>query len=141
MNFMKSAIILLSFFVFILTSCQKESITVKPESTDLIGTWINPQYSETEITFDRSTDLPEKNYGITLMSEGKLIERKNIGWCGTPPISYSDYEGNWTENDSIIQINVGYWGGEAKLMWKVLSIDNSHLSVQILSEDYLQAPR
>lgn len=141
MNFMKSAIILLSFFVFILTSCQKESITVKPESTDLIGTWINPQYSETEITFDRSTDLPEKNYGINLMSEGKLIERKNIGWCGTPPISYSDYEGNWSENDSIIQINVGYWGGEAKLMWKVLSIDNSHLSVHILSEDYLQAPR
>lgn len=128
--------LLVLFIILVTISCKKEGSVSTHGSNYLIGTWVNPQYSETQITYDRSAELPENNYGLKFQSEGNLIERKNIGWCGTPPISYGDYEGNWTANDSIVNIEVDYWGGEAKLTWKILSISNNQLTVQILDEEY-----
>jgi hypothetical protein len=63
-------------------------------------------------------------------SDGTLIERKNSGWCGTPPISYADYSGNWTIlNDTLIQISVGYWGGSEKYNLDIESISSDSLQV------------
>ena len=66
-----------------------------------------------------------------------MIERKNIGWCGTPPITYGNYDGNWQEQESILNINTSYWGGSASYQWGVIS-DNNQLVVLRITEEYEQ---
>lgn len=65
-----------------------------------------------------------------------FIERKNAGWCGTPPIAYADFNGSWAKNDSLIDITVDYWGGVANYHWKIISIDNNNLILCKLKEEY-----
>jgi hypothetical protein len=86
----------------------------------------------------KSNKLKENEYGILFKSNGKLTERKNSGWCGTPPISYADFNGYWEEHNSIIEIKVDYWGGLADYQWKIISVDNDILTVYKISEDYNQ---
>jgi hypothetical protein len=124
-------------FVFTLTSisCEKNNDLVKyPDS--LIGNWINPRYSDSIVIFEKSADLKNNEYGLSFKQAGIFVERKNSGWCGTPPISYADYEGTWIKNDSIISITVGYWGGSADYNWKVVSINNGKLKIINVKEDY-----
>jgi hypothetical protein len=37
----------------------------------------------------------------------KLIDLKNAGWCGTPPISDKNYEGTWESIDGKLILNIG----------------------------------
>lgn len=126
-------ILILSF-----SACNKteESINSNPEV--LIGNWILPEYNDSTTTYIRAFSLPENDYGISFQSNNKLIERRNSGWCGTPPIVYADFEGNWTGNDSIIYINVGYWGGTAELTWKIVSLNKQYLTIIRIEENYEQ---
>lgn len=60
---------------------------------------------------------------------------KNAGWCGTPPISYSDYPGTWTIlNDTLVEINVGYWGGTTIYKLDVESVSENSLKVVLISD-------
>jgi len=126
---MKTKISLITLIIgLILISCGKEKTQADIDSK-LIGNWINPSYNDTLVTFDRFNSLKDNDYGFSILFNGKFIERKNSGWCGTPPIAYSDYEGNWTQNDSIISITVGYWGGTVDYKWKIVSIDENNLTI------------
>lgn len=103
---------------------------------NLTGYWVNRQVSDTTITFQRSAGLKDNDYGIAFKDDGTFTERKNAGWCGTPPITYSDFEGTWTKNDSIVNITVGYWGGSVDYQWKVIRLDNKELIIKLLMEEY-----
>jgi hypothetical protein len=47
----------------------------------------------------------------------KLIDLKNAGWCGTPPISDKNYEGTWESIDGkLIKINTEYWSGYERFL-------------------------
>ena len=132
-----------AYFIFLLItlalfSCSKEDIPVQNENTELIGSWINPQYSDTLVTYTRSETLVENQYGITFENMGKLVQRQNSGWCGTPPVTTADYEGTWTQIDSIVSITVGYWGGISTQKWKIVSLNNSKLTLQIIESIYKQ---
>lgn len=66
-----------AYFIFLLItlalfSCSKEDIPVQNENTELIGSWINPQYSDTLVTYTRAETLVENQYGITFENMGKL---------------------------------------------------------------------
>lgn len=130
--------LLVLLIILVTISCKKEESSVNPESTYLVGTWVNPQYSDSLITLESSPNLVDSLYGISFKSNGKLIEHKNSGWCGTPPISYGDYEGNWSEKDSVVNIEVGFWGGTVILQWKLLSITNDHITIHQLSAEYIE---
>lgn len=69
-------------------------------------------------------------------NQRKFIERKNSGWCGTPPVSYSDFEGNWSINDSLLNVSVAYWGGLADYQWKIISLDDKRLTIVVVSQEY-----
>jgi hypothetical protein len=131
--------ILLAFFVsIILLSCQKDETPYQSGNADILGNWINPEYNDTLLTYTRSENLVENQYGISFKPQNKLIERQNSGWCGTPPIVTSDYEGTWTRNDSIINITVAYWGGIADYSWKIISIDRHKMVVYLMKSDFHQ---
>ena len=134
---MKTRISLITLIIGLtLIACEKEKDQINTDTNKLIGSWINPHYNDTLVTFERFNRLKDNAYGFSIKYDNKFIERKNSGWCGTPPISYSDYEGNWTQNDSIISITVGYWGGIVDYKWKIVSIDENNLTIISLENVY-----
>lgn len=98
-------------------------------SENLLGYWISPVYSDAMITYSRANELKDNEYGFVLKPGNVFLERKNSGWCGTPPIIYGDFDGHWYQNDSILNIKVGYWGGKENYQWKIISIENDKLSI------------
>ena len=134
---MKTKISLITLIISLfLIACEKEKDQINRDANLLIGSWINPQYNDSLVTYERFNSLKDNDYGFSIIYDSKFIERNNSGWCGTPPISYSDYEGNWTQNDSIIDITVGYWGGLVDYKWKIVSIDNNNLTIIRIEEEY-----
>lgn len=121
-----------------LLSCDKENTPADKSGLDVTGYWINPDYSANQITYTKTYALQENEYGLSLKADQSLIERKNAGWCGTPPITYGDFEGSWSQNDSTIYIKVGYWGGKEQREWKLKSIDSKKLTIEII--DYAHIP-
>jgi len=119
--------LLLTLFAFL--SCQKSEELMNYESEKLIGYWTNPQLNDTLWSFERINRLPDNQYGFAFKTGQIFIERKNSGWCGTPPISYADFDGTWSQNDSIINISVGYWGGMIDYHWKIIWVDKEKLTV------------
>ena len=117
-------------------ACQKENAKICNCSDDLIGTWINPQYGDSTIIFEKSDQVPDDGYSLTFKSNQTLTERKNVDGCGTPPITYGDFDGSWLQNESIINIEVSFWGGNATYEWEIESLQNNQLVVVRLSEVY-----
>ncbi len=129
--------VIMTLFVFV--ACEKEEVFIATEdSGNLTGYWVNQQFADTLFTYEKSDNLVDNEYGFAFLPGGKFIERKNAGWCGTPPISYADFEGSWSLNDSIFNVTVGYWGGTATYRWRVVSADNGRLIIDVVSEDYSQ---
>lgn len=120
----------------VLTSCTKETIDPDAKSLSIVGKWENPIYKNDTIIFSKVEAKEATGYYINIKSDGSVIERKNAGWCGTPPIAYSNYNGTWEMKDSVMQISVEYWGGMAEYKWKLLSVDNEKLRILRLQEEY-----
>jgi len=126
----------IAFVVILFASCEKNDYE-NPQS--LIGCWTYSEYSnnaegKTVISFERASALLEDSDGIEFSKNGSLIERKNAGWCGTPPITYSNYSGEWSMQDENIVINVAYWGGMKHKVWKIIDVTNTTLKIEVLSE-------
>lgn len=118
--------IFLTLILFVLVACDKNDDN---PSDLLIGSWINPIANDSILTFAKANSLKDNDYGFVFNPDQEFIERKNSGWCGTPPISYADFDGSWSKNDSLIYITVGYWGGLANYQWKIVSVDNNSLTI------------
>ena len=96
---MKRALFFISLFLLI--SCEKESPLPEAlgENGGIVGTWVeNVDVSQAVVDdgvtrLSRSDDLDEHSYGFTILEDGTFIERKNAGWCGTPPIFYDNFSG------------------------------------------------
>lgn len=113
----------------LMPSCKKDEVKLDLNQDKLVGSWINPVYQDSLIILVRSDSLKVNQYGICFKEDGKLLERKNIGWCGTPPVSYSDYEGTWSKQDSTVTVNVGYWGGTSVYKLIIFSLSENKLTV------------
>jgi hypothetical protein len=127
-------LLLLGFFS--LTSCENVSIPVIDDSEPLNGHWINPVCIDTLWQYDRSATFKENAGGIYFKSDNEFVERKNAGWCGTPPVSYADFDGTWARHDSVLNITVGYWGGTADYKWKIISITDDKLIIYRIEDTY-----
>lgn len=129
--------ILLLFGLACLVSCEND-IDLKSEEADLlIGHWINPVYIDTLVQYTRAEALNENDYGITFNHGNSLVERQNAGWCGTPPISYANYNGTWSKTGDIIEMTVDFWGGKVNHQWKVIAIDAKTLTIYTVKSEYI----
>ena len=131
-------------FVFLLlmvlmAACGKEFLEVGDlgANVGIIGTWIEEGTMGDTTLLKRAGELDEHKYGFVLKQDGTFIERKNSGWCGTPPIAYADYEGAFeVVSDSLLSITVAYWGGMMTYQIRVLSLGTEDLAIKYLySED------
>lgn len=120
-------------FVFALLSisCKENPLVIDP-SDNIYGVWIYESSDSNFAVMKKAQNFDESKPGFSIYKDGKFIERKNSGWCGTPPISYSNYEGEWNKkSDELLQVSVGYWGG----------IEQYHIKIVYLTESELRYSR
>jgi len=117
--------------ISLLLSCTKDKIEIDPDNL-ILGIWNYSEYNDDSQVYIRSngfTDGPAYQFN----SDGTLMERKNSGWCGTPPVTYADYPGKWTiVNDTLIQVEAGYWGGTATYNLDIESVNGEYLKLQTI---------
>lgn len=119
---------------FLLCSCSRDEAEIDPDNY-LIGTWSYSGYEDNSNIFSRSGEFTD-NHCYRFNEDGSLVERKNSGWCGTPPVSYADYEGTWTMlNDTVVELNVGFWGGQTTYRLDVEKVDKNILEVKHIEAD------
>jgi hypothetical protein len=120
--------------LLVLFSCENKDELIDVDSDKLIGYWTNPVLNDSIWTYDRADGLKSSEYGFVFNPGQVFNERKNAGWCGTPPVSYADFDGMWNRSGSFINITVGYWGGVADYQWKILSLANDKLVIYKMKE-------
>jgi hypothetical protein len=131
---MKTNLPLILILITFLYSCSKEKIEIDPDNP-LIGVWNYSGYTDHAQVFARSKEFSD-NPGYQFNADGTLMERKNAGFCGTPPVSYADYQGTWSIiNDTLVRIDVGYWGGTTVYNLDIESVDYDFLNVIPVSAD------
>lgn len=118
----------MSLLALIAASCSKEKIKINPDNL-LIGVW-DFSRSDTDINiFSRSYHFAQAHC-YEFNADGTLTERNYSGWCATPPVSYSDYNGTWSVvNDTLIEITVAYWGGMTHYKLNIVSVSVDSLKM------------
>ena len=102
------------------------------ESNKLIGYWINPVYTDLELKLERANSLKKDEYGIAFLEESMCIERSS-GWCGTPPITFFDFQGTWTKNDAIIIMTIDNGiNGLEEIKWEIKTLNDNYLIIERL---------
>lgn len=131
---MKKILLTISAIIFLLNACSKDEIITDPDNL-LIGVWNYTDFQDNTLIFSRSNEFID-NHCYRFNSDGTLTERKNSGFCGTPPITYADYSGTWSLlNDTLIQINVGFWGGTTRYKLDIDAVDSNSLRTSYVQED------
>lgn len=131
---MKKTLLSIFFLMILAGGCSKDDIKIDPDNL-LIGVWNYSSYNDNSVIFSRSDQFID-NHCYKFNRDGSLTERKNSGFCGTPPISYADYSGSWSIlNDTLIQVTVAYWGGTTKYKLDIEQIDLNTLSASFVYED------
>jgi len=131
--------ILVVLLAFTWISCEESSDPVAVDESDLLlGYWTNREFIDTLVRYERAAELKENIYGIGFKVEHVFVERKNEGWCGTPPVTLRDFEGTWTKNDSLVDVDVPYWCGMAHYTYKIIELDNSSLTLALVWQEYEQ---
>lgn len=122
-------------------SCEKDIMETDAlgENAGIIGTWVEefdislPSPEDGITKLNRVDDFDPERYGFSLHEDGTFIERKNAGWCGTPPISYDNFEGTWEPlSDSLLDITVAYWGGTLTYQMRIVSLEEDKLGIKYL---------
>ncbi len=125
---MKSLPLKLLFAALIigLSSCSKT-----PNDGEYIGHWEILKYEVNSEIYERVDALPNDNYGFSIYENGKFIENKNAGWCGTPPICYETFKGTWKElSESMLEMNTSNWSENNVIFdFEILSIDANRLEI------------
>ena len=130
--------LLLILLVLVSISCEKELVDTEAlgENEGIIGTWIENGYEEDVTLLHRGDRLDPSKYGFTIEENGTFIERKNAGWCGTPPIAYENFEGSWVAlSDSLVEVTVGYWGATMTYQMRIVSLGGEDLRIRYLYTD------
>jgi hypothetical protein len=125
---MKKLFLTLTLPLIILSACNKDEIRIDPDNL-LLGVWNYSEYQADAAVFVRSPEFTDQHC-YRFNTDGTLTERKNSGWCGTPPVNYADYDGTWTIiNDTLVHVTVGYWGGTMDYNLDIESINTNSLKV------------
>lgn len=130
---MKKTIFIISLLL-LMSGCSKDETQIDPDNP-LIGIWIYSDFKDNAYMYVRNKDFVDGSC-YKFNSDGTMTERKNSGWCGTPPISYADYPGNWSVlNDTMINVTVGYWGGTINYKLDIETLNSELLKTILMPGD------
>ena len=121
--------VLLLVLVTTIGCSQNEPIPIN-ESNKLIGHWINPVYTGSQLQLTRASSLKSDGYGLSFLEKTECVER-NSGWCGTPPLTFSDFKGSWTITDSVLIITIDNGiNGVQDIKWIIKTLDDTTLLME-----------
>lgn len=123
---------LLGFFFFsvLFISCDKSNEQDFPDVSDgtIFGYWIFHDMEDDVYVMVKSDSFSTDKYGFAFFTNCSYSEHKNSDGCGTPPIVYRAYSGNWEYlSDSLYNISVDYWGGEIDYQLEILHMEGNTL--------------
>ena len=111
----------------LLFNCQSDNeIEINSENL-LIRNWVNPNYDNETITYQRAANLQENASGVSFQKKSIFIQRTS-GWCGTPPLTFYDEKGTWKTEETLILITNEYF--PSNFNWRIVSLDNNQLIVK-----------
>ncbi|MHB1276765.1 MAG: hypothetical protein ACYC1Q_00020 [Bacteroidia bacterium] len=124
----KSLSILISVLFAIGLISLRESGDIKD---DLIAVWIYSDSENDVLNYKKHDKFKDDEPGIEFKKNGILKKRQNVGWCGTPPVTYRNYDGSWERtSDSTLTIKYDYWGGKAEEDWLIVEMTAENLKIK-----------
>ncbi len=126
------------FAFLIMLSISQMSLSEK----NILGHWSYDGVDKNEIIqYKSKTSFTKSKRGIAFLNDGKLIVRQNAGWCGTPPVSYRNFDGEWKWIDeNHVALKYAFWGGTILEEWEIVSVDNGNLSIKRNKHETLKEP-
>ncbi len=119
------ALIAISIFTFY------AFVPVEPVDKSLETYWIYDGYEDGVSVYKKSKRFEQDKPGFEFQKDGIMIKRQNVGWCGTPPISYGNYKGKWKQiEDNKLQLEYDYWGGRDTMILEIVSLTKEDLKVR-----------
>lgn len=120
--------------ILLTTSCYtNDEPTINPDNL-LIGNWVQPKYEDNNLTFLRASTLLKDSYGFAFKENQQCVERTS-GWCGTPPIIFTDMIGFWKIKKDILEISIGVKNDNntpnPTYSYKIISLSNKKLVLKI----------
>ena len=110
--------------------CTQENETIPiNESNKLIGHWINPIYTGSELQLTRASSLKSDGYGLSFLEKTQCVERSS-GWCGSPPLTFRDFEGSWTRTEAVLIITIDNGLGTQNIKWVIKTLDDKTLIME-----------
>ena len=109
---------------------------------NILGHWTHEGVDKNEIAqYKSKSSFPKTKGGIAFLENGKLIVRQNAGWCGTPPISYSNFDGEWKWIDkNNVSLRYAFWGGTILEEWEIISVDKTSMKVKNIKHEMSKEP-
>ena len=132
-NKLMKTLLPLILLLFVLISANQKQQTISKKQ--LIGIWLFEENSSSENSASllKSKKFREDEPGIQLKKNGKLVKRQNSGRCGTPPISYANYEGTWAmTGNSTLTVKYEFFDGTIEEDWKILETNKNRLKIVVL---------
>lgn len=128
-------LLLIVFFGLIACSKQQEDVNQPENAEKIIGNWLLESINNNIFSYDKTNVQAQDRQGITFKNRGKLVETKNSGFCGTPPITYAQYEGEWIMNQKDLTIQSAFWGGKMLLKYEILELTKNKLTLKLISSN------
>ncbi len=113
-------------------SCGSSDPT-EPASPSIYGAWgaVSTDQKTGLRTYERLAELTGRRNGYEFNLGGSLVIR-NFGWCGTPPLTYSNFEGSWQkEGDRILTLSYHELGVVQDFRLEVVALSASDLRCRI----------
>ncbi len=127
-KYIKKGIALMVVAICFMNMQCSENDEIEVDSDNLlIGVWVDPVYKDETTTFKRAASLPEEAYGISFKENGDFILRSS-GWCGTPPLTFFDANGEWTLDNKLITISQETFPDSYS--WRIISLTEDELIVK-----------
>jgi hypothetical protein len=95
--------------------------------------WVHDHYNPDDgiSTYIAKKSFDNEKGGLQFLKNNKLRKRQNEGWCGTPPISYEEVQGDWKKlSDSLIEIRYKNWSGKLIDTIKIISLTDKELIIK-----------
>lgn len=125
---------LLILIIIFIAGCEKEEEALFIDEADkiYIGYWRDRENTDSTFIFERKSKLAKDVYAFGILPDGTFLENKNAGFCGTPPITYAEYEGSWLElpGDTLL-VETEYWGGGMSFYLIIKSVSEKLLEAKI----------
>ncbi len=127
MKLIKHVLFIVSIsFCFMNMKCESNDEVIIDTDNLLLGSWEATAFNENKITFNRTSELPENNFGIQFKEKGQLVDR-SPGWGKTPPLIFQAFKGKWEMIDNTIAITQEHFPNNYQ--WKIEALSNTELIV------------